>query len=104
LIIVIIGTLATIAMSYLLGQADEASRSAITSDRNAGYKKATLYEKENPGASVTLAILKARGYSSAKNVTLTVVDGNMDSPTLTATHPGSVGVYMIDHQGRISKR
>jgi len=103
MIVVIIGILSTLAISYFLGLKERANKDALISDLTNAYRAAVIHHTNDADGAVTIDILKATGYSQTQRVTLTVVDGTMSGLLLTATHPGVHGVYKIDHTGVISK-
>jgi len=103
MIVVIIGVLSTLAISYFLGLKERANKDAIISDLTNAYRAAVIYHTNDANGELTVDILKATGYSQTDRVTLTVVDGTMSGLILTATHPGVHGVYKIDHTGVISQ-
>ena len=104
IVIVIIGVLATIAISMTLKMFEKAHINTLKSDLSAAYKASVLYHTDNPDDTVTLDSLKDCGYRQSKKVTPTVVDGSVDSLKITATHPRVVSVYVVDQSGRISEQ
>ncbi len=104
IVIVIIGVLATIAISMTLNMREKAHIDTLKSDLSAVYKASVLYHTDNPDDTVTVDILKDYGYRQSEKVTLNVADGTVEDLRITATHPGVVRVYVVDQRGRISKQ
>lgn len=104
IVIVILGILATIAISMTLNMIEKAHIDALKSDLSGAYKASVFYHTENPDDTVTLDILKDCGYRPSGKVNLNIVDGNTDSLKMTATHPGVHSVYQVDQSGQISKQ
>jgi prepilin-type N-terminal cleavage/methylation domain-containing protein len=101
--IVIVGILATFAVSYLLNISEEARIATLQSDLSAAYKASLGYYAENPGDEITLDILKEYGYEPSEKVVLRVADGFRDSLKMTAAHESVHGEYVVDKNGRIYK-
>jgi len=104
IITVIIGVLATIAISMTLKMIEKAHIDTLKSDLAAAYKASVLYHTDNPDDTVTLDSLKDYGYRQSQRVTLTVVDGSLEGLKITATHPGVASVYVVDQNSRISEQ
>jgi prepilin-type N-terminal cleavage/methylation domain-containing protein len=102
--IVIIGILATFAVSYLLDIREEARIATLQSDLSAAYKASLGYYAENPDDEITLDILKEYGYEPSEKVVLHVVDGLRDSLKMTAAHQAVHSKYVVDRDGRIYKK
>ncbi len=101
--IVIIGILATFAVSYLMDISEKARIATLQSDLSAAYKASLGYYAENPDDEITLDILKEYGYEASEKVVMHVVDGFRDSLKITATRLGVHGEYVVDKDGRIYK-
>jgi prepilin-type N-terminal cleavage/methylation domain-containing protein len=104
IVLVIIGILATIGISYLMSLSEEAHRGTIKSDLSAAYKAALGYYAENPGGEVDENILEEYGYRSSEKVILVVDDGSRDTLLITGAHPSVHGFYQVDRDGRIQQR
>jgi prepilin-type N-terminal cleavage/methylation domain-containing protein len=104
IIIVIIGILATIAISVTLKMIEKAYVGTLKSDLSTAYKASTVYHSENPDGVLTEDLLEDYGFRQTKRVDLNVVDGSTDSLRITATHPRVNGAYAVDQTGRISKQ
>lgn len=104
IVIMIIGVLATIAISFMLSFRERAYISMIKSDLSSAYKASLDYHTDNPDGTVTLDLLKEHGHRESEQVALDIVDGGADSLEIHATHPSVSGVYQVDHEGRISEQ
>jgi len=103
-VILILGILATMAIMYLLGYKEKGYVSAVEADLTSAYKASIQYYADSPGGSVTMDIITAYGYRPSKDVNLTVVDGSLETLSITATHPGVQGVYQVDESGHVSQQ
>lgn len=103
-VVVIIGILATIAITVLLSFKEKAGVATLTSDLKSAYKVSVLYHTDHLNGTVTFDILRAYGFRPSKNVDLNVVDGGAESINMTATHPNVTGVYEIDEDGYVSEQ
>ena len=102
--IVIIGIVATIAVSAILNMNEKNHIKTLQSDLSMAYKAAVLYFTDNPEGMLTPDILKDYGYQQSAEVNLKIVDGSIDYLQITGTHTGVRGVYRVDPRGIISKR
>jgi prepilin-type N-terminal cleavage/methylation domain-containing protein len=104
IVTIIIGVLATIAISMTLKIIEKAHIDSLISDLSAAYKASVLYHTDNPDDAVTLDSLKDYGYNQSEKVTLIVVDGSVDGLRITATHAGVVSIYVVDQSGHVSEQ
>ena len=104
IVIVIIGILATIAISVTLRLTERAHINTLQSDLSMAYKASVAFHTEKPDEEVTEDDLKAYGYRQSAGVVLDIVDPKIDSLEITATHPGVTGVYKVDQSGKISEQ
>jgi type IV pilus assembly protein PilA len=104
IVLVIIGILATLGISYLMSLSEEAHTGAIKTDLSAAYKAALGYYAENPNGQVDENILEEYGYRGSDKVILVVDDGFRDTLTITGAHPSVHGFYEVDRDGRIRQR
>ena len=79
-VILIIGTLASIAVPLFLGQQNSAKDSQAVSDLSLAKKALILWSTDNEGAYTTsLADLRDYGYSNTAAVTGTAIDITVDN-------------------------
>ena len=78
-IVIIIGVLATIPISVLIGMKGKAHKSTIKSELSSAHKPSVAYHNDNPDEVVTLEILKNCGYNQGEGVTLNIEDGTLDN-------------------------
>jgi prepilin-type N-terminal cleavage/methylation domain-containing protein len=104
-VILMLGVLATIAISALFSAREKTYIAMLKSDLNAAYKASVVYHTDDPSAIIPdFNTLKSYGCSQSENVTLNIVDGSVDFLEITATHPGVSGAYKVDENGKISKQ
>lgn len=104
-VILMLGVLATIAISSLFSMREKAYIAMLESDLSTAYKASVVYHTDDPSAIIPDSnTLKSYGYSQSENVTLNIVDGSVDFLELTATHPGVSATYEVDENGKISKQ
>lgn len=103
-VIVIIGLLAGITLSVILRMHERAFVATLQNDLSQAYKTSVAYFSDNPGGQISWSILQEEGYTQTDKVSLTIVDGKVDSLKITATHPNVVGVYEVDKNGQIFKQ
>jgi prepilin-type N-terminal cleavage/methylation domain-containing protein len=105
MVVVIIGILATIAINITLKLTEKAYVDVLKSDLSSAYKAASLFHTDNPDDDVTLNILMENGYRQSQQVELTIENPTKAGLKIIATHPGALGVvYLVDHNGNISKQ
>jgi len=104
IVVVIIGILASIAISITLSVREKAHIRTLESDLSAAYKASIIYFTDEPDGSITLDILEKYGFNKSENVKITIADGTLEDLLITATHPGVIGVYEVDNNGHISKQ
>jgi len=103
-VILVLGILATIAIMYLLGYKEKAYVAALASDLTSAYDASIQYYADNASGSVTMNIITAYGYRQSKDIQLTVVDGTLETLSITGIHPGVQGVYQVDESGHVSQQ
>jgi prepilin-type N-terminal cleavage/methylation domain-containing protein len=103
IVIVIIGVLATVAINITMRLTERGYAKALESDLSAAYKASVAYHTDDPDGTVTVELLKQRGYSQSDRVTIKVHDGTATNLKILATHPGVSGAFQVDHTGRIVK-
>ncbi|MEW6666465.1 MAG: prepilin-type N-terminal cleavage/methylation domain-containing protein [Thermodesulfobacteriota bacterium] len=104
IVIVIIGVLATVAISITMKLTERGYTKTLESDLSAAYKAAVAYHTDDPDGTVTVPLLKQRGYSQSDRVAITIDNGTAKNLKILATHPGVSGVFQVDHTGRIVKQ
>jgi Tfp pilus assembly protein PilE len=104
IVVVIIGVLATVAINITMRLTERGYTKTLESDLAAAYKASVAYHTDEPEGTVTLSLLKQRGYSQSDGVAITVDNGTAVNLKILATHPGVSGVYQVDHTGRIVKQ
>ena len=104
IVLVILGILATLGISYLMSLSEKAHTGVIKSDLSAAYKAALGYYAENPDGEVDENILEEYGYRSSEKVILVVDDGSRDTLKITGAHPSVHGFYEVDRDGRVHQR
>ena len=101
--ILVLGVLASIAMMLLLSYKERAYEVTLKSDLSSAYKASVQYHSDYPTGWATLGALTAYGFRASKDVDLNVIDGSPQNLNMTATHPGFLGIYQVDHQGHVSQ-
>jgi Tfp pilus assembly protein PilE len=104
IIVVIIGILASVAISAMLSLREKAHIKTLESDLSAAYKASILYFTDDPDGTITLGILEEYGLNKSENVRITIVDETLEDLLITATHPSVRGVYEVDNKGHIAKQ
>lgn len=104
IVIVIIGILASIAVSTMFSIREKAHIKILKSDLSAAYKASIIYFTDEPDGTITFGILEKYGFNKSENVKITIADDTLEDLLITATHPGVVGVYEVDNNGHISKQ
>jgi type IV pilus assembly protein PilA len=103
-VVIILGILLTIAIGLLLDMRERTYIATIRSDLGGAFETALDFHTTTPGARATLDDLRDHGFRESLNITITVVDGNLDTLKITATHVAVSGIYQIDHNGQISQQ
>jgi prepilin-type N-terminal cleavage/methylation domain-containing protein len=104
IVIVIIGVLAAVAINITMKLTERGHTKTLESDLSAAYKASVAYHTDSPDGTVTVDLLKQRGYSQSDKVGITIDNGTAVSLKILATHPSVSGVFQVDHTGRISKQ
>ena len=68
------------------------------------FTAAQAYFIDFPDDAVTINKLKEVGFQLSKDVTLTVLKGNMKNLKMTAAHINGNLIYIVDHTGEITRR
>ena len=103
-VIVILGILASVAIGLTMTFREKAFISSIESDLSNALKVSAVFYSDSPDGELTLVILEANGFSASRDVIINVVDGEMDTLRITATHPSVIGTYEVDKAGNIFKQ
>jgi prepilin-type N-terminal cleavage/methylation domain-containing protein len=104
IVIMIIGILAGVAVGIYLNFQGKAYIKAIESDLANAYKISAAIYVNNPDEEIDMTTLLAKGFVESKGVDILVVDGNLDTLSMTGTHPNVLGIYELDNTGRIFKQ
>ena len=104
IVIVVIGILASIAIGVNLRIREQAIIGSIESDLSHAFKVSVIFFSDHPDNELTLALLKAGGYSTSEDVIVDVVDGFCDSLRITGIHPNIIETYEVDNTGNIFKQ
>jgi prepilin-type N-terminal cleavage/methylation domain-containing protein len=104
MVVVIIGVLAAVAINITMRLTERGYIRTLSSDLSAAYKASVAYHTDEPDGTVTLDLLKQRGYSQSDRVSITVENGSATNLKILATHPGVTGVYQVAQDGRIVKQ
>ena len=102
IVIAIIGILAAIAIPQFTAYRQRGFNAAANADVKNAYTAAQAYFSENPGGTVTTAILEANGFKGTNGVTLTVTTGTMAGLAMTAKHASGTLTYAVDANGSIT--
>jgi prepilin-type N-terminal cleavage/methylation domain-containing protein len=104
IVVVIIGVLASVAINITMKLTERGHIKTLQSDLSSAYKASVAYHTDEPDGTVTLDLLKQRGYSQSDRVGITIDNGTAVNLKILATHPGVSGVFQVDHTGRIVKQ
>jgi prepilin-type N-terminal cleavage/methylation domain-containing protein len=104
IVIFIIGVLATIAINILLPLQERARTDTIKSDLNSAYKAALAFHTDHPDETVTMAELTGNGFVRSDGIVINIVNGDMETLDITASHPGVRIPYGVDATGKITQR
>jgi len=103
IVCVIIGLLVAIAINITIKLMERGYMKTLESDLSVAYKASVGYHTDNPDGTVTLDLLKERGYSQSDKVSINIDNGTAANLRIQATHPGVTGVYQVGPDGRIVK-
>ena len=104
IVIAIIAILAAIAIPQFRVHQDKAHGSVAQEDVKNAYLAAQNVFADSPSATVTMDLLNRNGYKAHKDVALSILNGQIGSLNLRATHSAGGGTYEIDAAGRITKQ
>ena len=104
IVIVVIGVLAAMAINLTMRLTEKGYIKTLESDLSAAFKAAVAFHTDEPDGTLTVELLKERGYSNSDKVSITIDNGTVDNLKILATHPNVSGVHQVDHTGRISKQ
>jgi type IV pilus assembly protein PilA len=102
IVIAIIGILAAIAIPQFTAYRTRGYNASAKSDIKNAYTAAQAYFSDNPTGTVSATSLDTYGYTATDDVTVTVVNGAIDSLSMTSEHATGDTVYTVDDAGSIT--
>jgi prepilin-type N-terminal cleavage/methylation domain-containing protein len=103
-VMIIAAVLLSIAIGVMLDMRQRSYVATIKSDLAGAFEAAMDFHTHNPSATATLNDLRDHGFRESLNVTTTVVNGDLATLKITATHVAVSGVYQVDENGHISQQ
>jgi len=103
-VMIIVAVLLSLAIGLMLDLRQRSYVATIKSDLGSAFEAAMDFHTHNASATATLNDLRDHGFRESFNVTTTVVNGNLDTLRLTATHVAVSGVYQVNENGHISQQ
>jgi len=102
-VMIIAAVLLSIAIGLMLDMRQRSYIATIRSDLGHAFEAAMDFHTSNASGTATLNDLRDHGFRESLNVATTVVDGNLNTLRITATHVSVSGVYQVDENGHISQ-
>ena len=105
-VVLIIGILASIALTQFLSYQERGYNATLQSDLRSVYTASKQFYMDDPNGSVE-GHLEDYGYVPSDDVEIDVEDGREAGLLITASYPLGIGTqntYQVDHAGRVSKR
>jgi Tfp pilus assembly protein PilE len=103
-VMIIVAVLLSIAIGVMLDLRQRSYVATIKSDLGSAFEAAMDFHTHNASGTATLNDLRDHGFRESLNVTTTVVNGNLGTLRITATHVAVSGIYQVDENGHISKQ
>lgn len=102
MVIAVVGTLATIAISNYITYRRRGYKAAANEDARNAHIAAQAYLHEWPDKSISsVGILCSYGFVQTQDMSL-AVSGTQNTPTITAYHNGGDRTYTVDYEGRLA--